>query len=189
MDLYSFCGGDPVNRFDPTGRFGKDPLGATGRFFQGFAAGMTDPSDSSGASGYGGFISQTGAARLGYNLGNNLVSRLLITASSFLVGGEGAAATEEVEATMAGEGLELGEESTLASEAETAAQESEAAVPTGCECRTSDGERGCHIGVCRGGRRSERRKCKFKRCSSWIGFIGQLWHFAKFPCLQGRGEL
>jgi RHS repeat-associated protein len=32
MDLYSFCGGDPVNRFDPTGRFGK------GNFDQGSQA-------------------------------------------------------------------------------------------------------------------------------------------------------
>jgi len=27
MDLYSFCGGDPVNRFDPTGRFAKGNFG------------------------------------------------------------------------------------------------------------------------------------------------------------------
>jgi len=128
LDLYSFCGGDPLNRFDPTGRFAKDPVGATGRFIQGFAAGMTDPGDSSGISGYGGFISQTGAARLGYNIANNSVCRLLMAVGGLFDGGEGVVATEEVEATMATEGLDLEAGGTLAREAETVSEESEALV-------------------------------------------------------------
>lgn len=32
---YSFCGGDPVNRFDPTGRFGKGAAGAANSLVQG----------------------------------------------------------------------------------------------------------------------------------------------------------
>jgi RHS repeat-associated protein len=40
MDLYSFCNGDPLNRFDPDGRFGK-----------GLGAGFNDSSVSGGSSG------------------------------------------------------------------------------------------------------------------------------------------
>jgi len=81
---------------------------------------MSDPADSSGTAGYGGYISQTGSARVAYNIGNNLVSRLLLVGGSFFVGGEGEAAADELatETTeLTEEGLEMGAEGALTREA------------------------------------------------------------------------
>lgn len=61
MDLYSFCSGDPLNQFDPTGRFGKN-LG------KGFAYGVGDIFE--GGSYYKSFLNpHSGAAGFGYDLG------------------------------------------------------------------------------------------------------------------------
>jgi RHS repeat-associated protein len=51
MDLHSFCLGDPINRFDPTGRFGKEA-------FNGAQAGMADAGEN-GISSFNGFGSSS----------------------------------------------------------------------------------------------------------------------------------
>jgi A nuclease of the HNH/ENDO VII superfamily with conserved WHH len=71
MDLHSFCNGDPLNRFDPTGRFGKgnfeqgfndlenagkDYLGAWSAEYSDLQAGLAGAADSFGDSHYGSSI-------------------------------------------------------------------------------------------------------------------------------------
>ena len=65
MDLHSFCLGDPINRFDPTGRLSKDTYNDA----QGFVEGMADSMDSSHGTYISGYLGTPNAYSAGTSAG------------------------------------------------------------------------------------------------------------------------
>ena len=105
MDLYSFCNGDPINRFDPTGRFGKGAAAASGDLMD-FSGGPSYESQmGNGSTAFG----------IGYDLTHVVVDALAQVGVVAATGGlgeltEGGIAAEEgFGAIEEGETLEGGE--------------------------------------------------------------------------------
>jgi len=122
MDLYSFCGGDPLNRFDPTGRFAKGDFAQGVKDIQPLVAGIYDALDIGGEGpGLGTFTSQTSGAKALYvggygvtKVGKILAQVGLVVATDGLFE-EGVLAEEGVaaEETVAAEEGLVTEESTI----------------------------------------------------------------------------
>jgi RHS repeat-associated protein len=100
MDLHSFCLGDPINRFDPTGRFGKEA-------FNGAQAGMADAGEN-GLSSFNGFGSSSNMKGIYAFEGDfEQGEKDVLFACLALVPGIGEAALASDGAVFAGEGVML----------------------------------------------------------------------------------
>ncbi|HVU09418.1 MAG TPA: HYD1 signature containing ADP-ribosyltransferase family protein [Verrucomicrobiae bacterium] len=139
MDLYSFCGGDPINQFDPTGRFGKDVInGNFGNLGNDIANGFSNFRENLGQFdlAYGDQIQQTFMA-IDLAAASFVVPEI---AGGLLEEGFGLEAGAVADAGIAGEGFDVGAEASVARETEMALPETETALSTETEALPAEAE-------------------------------------------------